>query len=455
MVNYYKSFFEDSLKINSQSRFYIGKRDKQAISTYTDTLSDEYKKKQQKIYQKYIKHVSKDVELKLALDVIKKSNDYNLDLYFIISSFENEIIYYYYKFKNSYPKKYYKSLLSDFHKHVQSIIKKIKEGCKLKITIPYMICKKFIDQIKKIKEFKYLYLFINKFYLPKCRKTIGLCHLKNGKKIYKLLINKTLGMKKSPKVIHNLGLKILKDSKLKNIKNDNYKSREEFFDDCKRFSEIVYNDLIDKYFHFKPKQSFDLKIVPKILEKSHALAYFDPSDNNVYINLYYYNMCTKSSLYSLITHECMHKYQHMFMEEYKLEKYQIYGYDNLALIEGFAHYMEIYVPNYDDNTNEYTVLRKVRLVVDTGINYYGWTYKKALKYMNNYLPKREKDNITEINRYISMPTQALCYTIGKYEIIRLRDKFLAQKKGTIKDFHHKLLINGAVSFIYLEKTLFL
>jgi len=141
-------------------------------------------------------------------------------------------------------------------------------------------------------------------------------------------------------------------------------------------------------------------------------------------------------------------------EKYKLQKYQIFGYDNLAFIEGFAHYMEIYVPNYDDNSNEYTILRKLRLVIDTGINYYGWDFKKSLNMMNKYLPNREKDNINEINRYICMPTQALCYTIGKYEIIKLRDRFLKEKRGDIKDFHHKLLINGAVSFIYLEKLLF-
>ena len=50
-----------------------------------------------------------------------------------------------------------------------------------------------------------------------------------------------------------------------------------------------------------------------------------------------------------------------------------------------------------------------------------------------------------------MPTQGLCYYIGKIEIIRMRDEFLKEKKGTIKDFHHKLLINGAVSFITLHK----
>jgi uncharacterized protein (DUF885 family) len=138
------------------------------------------------------------------------------------------------------------------------------------------------------------------------------------------------------------------------------------------------------------------------------------------------------------------------MSHYKLQKYQIYGYDNLTLIEGFAHYMETYCEDYDDS-NDYSILRKLRLVVDTGINYYGWTYEKSLKYMEKYLPNRRNDIINEVERYICMPTQSLCYYIGKHEIIRMRDKFLKEKKGSIKDFHHKLLINGTVSFLTLHK----
>jgi uncharacterized protein (DUF885 family) len=138
------------------------------------------------------------------------------------------------------------------------------------------------------------------------------------------------------------------------------------------------------------------------------------------------------------------------MNSLKLEKYKIYGYDNLALIEGFAHYMEIYCDNYDDN-NEFSLLRKIRLVVDTGINYYKWSYKKSLNFMQKYLPNKIKDNKTELERYICNPTQALCYTIGKLEIIKMRDKFLSENKGNIKDFHQKMLENGTVSFTYLHK----
>ena len=144
-------------------------------------------------------------------------------------------------------------------------------------------------------------------------------------------------------------------------------------------------------------------------------------------------------------HECMHQYHYRFMKYYKLDFN-----DNIILIEGFAHYMEIYSDHYDDDNN-LSILRKLRLVVDTGINYYGWTYKKALNYMNKYLPDRKDNNINEIERYICKPSQSLCYLIGKLEIIKIRDKFLKEKRGTIKDFHHNLLIKGPASFLNLYK----
>jgi len=126
------------------------------------------------------------------------------------------------------------------------------------------------------------------------------------------------------------------------------------------------------------------------------------------------------------------------------------------MIEGFAHYIEIYNDfiDCDDCDNYFSILRKVRLVADTGINYYNWSYKKTYNFMLKYLPNNSNDIINEIDRYICMPSQALCYTIGKLEIIKMRDAFLKKNKDlTIKDFHHRLLINGTCSLSTIKKII--
>ena len=406
-----------------------------------DGLSEEYLIKKYNLYLKYKN--TKDKELKLKLDYMKNYFKFKIYLYYIICSYSNNIIKFYNKYKNKYSIDNYQKVLNEYNNIIKTIIMRLKEALNLNITIPYIICIKFMEQIKDYN--KELYNFIKNNYLNKCRKTIGLCHLPNGKKIYKILLKNTLGgLSKTPVEIHNLGLSLVKT--IKKPKNKEfYTSKKKLFKDCKKLALYIYENIIEKYFHYKPDIPFTLEVVSKKLEKTTSLAYYMPSTDIVYINLSYYKELDKQSLYSLLMHECFHQYHYRFMKRYNLEFN-----NNIILTEGFAHYMEIYSDNYDDNNN-LSILRKLRLVVDTGINYYGWTYKKALNYMNKYLPDRKDNNINEIDRYICNPTQSLCYLVGKLEIIKMRDKFLKDKKGTIKDFHHKLLQESHLSFLSLHK----
>jgi uncharacterized protein (DUF885 family) len=411
-----------------------------------DDISNTYLKKTYNLYLKYKN--TNDIELKNHLDYIKNYFKYKIYLYKIICSYYNLIIIDYNDYKNEKSERKRKNLINDYNRIIKTIITRLKQAVKLKITIPYMTSVQFMKQIENYN--KILYDYIKNHYIKKCRKTIGLCHLPNGKKIYKILLKNNLGgLKKTPEEIHNLGISLLKN--FKPSKKTFFTSPEKLFKECNKKALYIYNNIIEKYFHYKPDKPFILKPLQKEFEETSAMAHYTADDDIVYINLSKYKECSKQSLYSLIMHECLHQYHHRLLKHYKCEKYKLYGYENDALVEGFAHYMEIYCDDYDENTNDYSILRKLRLVVDTGINYYGWSYEKAFNYMIKYLPNSRSEIINEINRYICEPSQALCYLMGKIEIIRMRDKFLKEKKGTIKDFHHKLLINGMMSFISLHK----
>jgi uncharacterized protein (DUF885 family) len=72
------------------------------------------------------------------------------------------------------------------------------------------------------------------------------------------------------------------------------------------------------------------------------------------------------------------------------------------------------------------MLRDARLVVDTGLHEMGWSRQKAIEYMAEHTVMSSAVIESEVDRYISLPAQALSYKVGQLECLRLRD--LAQKQ---------------------------
>ena len=97
------------------------------------------------------------------------------------------------------------------------------------------------------------------------------------------------------------------------------------------------------------------------------------------------------------------------------------------------------------------MLRAVRLVVDTGIHYYGWTYKKAYNYCSKYLFDFDFQIHNQVLRYISDPGQALCYKIGEKIILDLLNTEKSKTNFNIKQFNEKLLENGGIPLLLLKE----
>ena len=146
----------------------------------------------------------------------------------------------------------------------------------------------------------------------------------------------------------------------------------------------------------------------------------------------------------------------------KLPKFRRNG-GYTAFIEGWALYAEQLgkeVGFYQDLLSDFGRLtaeawRASRLVVDTGIHALKWSRQKAIEFLNQNSATSEHDIMSEIDRYIAWPGQALAYMIGQLRIINLRKK--AQKtlgkRFDLRQFHDRILSEGALPLALLEKEM--
>jgi uncharacterized protein (DUF885 family) len=101
------------------------------------------------------------------------------------------------------------------------------------------------------------------------------------------------------------------------------------------------------------------------------------------------------------------------------------------------------------------LMRAVRLVVDTGLHAFGWSRERAVEYAVEHVPLPPEFMAAEIDRYIVMPGQALCYLTGKLEIERLRDE-ARQRLGpafSLPDFHAAVLDHGSLPMPTLARSI--
>jgi uncharacterized protein (DUF885 family) len=101
----------------------------------------------------------------------------------------------------------------------------------------------------------------------------------------------------------------------------------------------------------------------------------------------------------------------------------------------------------------FDALRACRLVVDTGMHYYGWSRSQAADFMWRNTATTRANVANEIDRYIAWPGQALSYLIGRREIRRLRDRAARELGGRfdIRGFHGTVLGSGAVPLSVLDQ----
>ena len=218
-----------------------------------------------------------------------------------------------------------------------------------------------------------------------------------------------------------------------------------------------------------PKAKWDLKEIESYRADAAPDAYYysAPEDFSrpgyFYVNTSHLNMRPKYTMEALAYHEAVpgHHLQGSIQQELQdLPKFRKHEWFT-AFGEGWALYSEglpkevgFYSDPYSDfGRLTFQAWRATRLIVDTGIHYFKWSRQQAIDFFKQNTGLSEHNIISEVDRYIAWPGQALAYKIGQLKIQELRDKAESElgERFDVRAFHDKVLEEGNLPLDVLEE----
>ncbi|WP_298519201.1 DUF885 family protein [uncultured Kordia sp.] len=342
---------------------------------------------------------------------------------------------------------------------------------------------------KLVPSFNEMHQFLKTDYLNAGRESSGIDGTPYGDAYYEYAIKNYTTTNMTADEIHELGLKEVARilSEMEKVKKQvGYKGDlKSFFNYVREHKDLMpytepqqiidnFNAIhdkmkpqIEKLFDLKPKTAFEVRQTEAFREASASAEYNPGSLDGTRPGIFYTPIpdATKYNVFSdeaLFLHEAIpgHHYQISLTQENttlpdfrKTLWYSAYG-------EGWALYTESLGKElglYEDPYQYFGMLgmemhRAIRLVVDTGMHAKGWTREQAIEYSLNNEAESEASIISEIERYMANPGQALSYKIGQLKIRELRAKATEAlgDKFDIKEFHNQVLSTGCIPLQLLE-----
>jgi len=456
-----------------------------------NVYSEPYYEKLYKLVQAFLKRVKKKKEktlydtllLKDLLYSIHMEKDYEIYMYMPIDLHNNILITYvtYSSGNGSYAFSD-KDSYSDFSKRLKSlpditdtIIEKLNNGIDNNVLLYSGVVKAMSQQIKDIlynKSYKHTKRTkyskqLNKdidLYLVTCLNTLllyllndyksqdsfGLQSYKGGKKAYREIIKHAISSSSKPEEIQRYGYSELRriSQKMKGlqtkIKDVHYDTEKDVIDDLNKIQTMLKKQVAPLF--KQPLTTYKIKPVPP--ENKHMYAYYSLTTKTFYINTHNLENIKKHELLVLSLHEGNpgHHFQTQLHQKSNVPEYTKLG--NTLFIEGWAFYCENLFP-YQDSMEYYHKLRydlnrTLRLLIDTGIHYFGWSYTKCFQLLQKHMKTSDKETNRMLLRYICLPGQALTYKLGGNKILQLREDF-KQKGYSTKEFHTFLMEKGPIS----------
>ena len=333
------------------------------------------------------------------------------------------------------------------------------------------------------------YEFMVQEYIPGARSTIAASALPDGGAFYQNRLEHYTTLKLTPRQVHDTGL-----AEVKRIRAEMQAIIEQL-EFTGSFAEFIHFLRTDPQFYPQSEQELmryaawlskkadaelprlfktlprtpygvvpvPAEIAPKYTTGRYSGAARDDQAGFYWVNTYALNRRPLYEMPALTLHEAVpghHLQISLAREQASLPDYRRSFYTS-AFGEGwglYAEYLGLEMGFYDDPYADfgrltYEMWRAARLVVDTGMHSMGWSRQQAIDFLAENTALSMHNVMTEIDRYISWPAQALSYKLGELTIRRLRaeaEQKLADKFD-IRRFHDVVLSNGSVPLAVLEQ----
>jgi uncharacterized protein (DUF885 family) len=331
--------------------------------------------------------------------------------------------------------------------------------------------------------------FMEEEYVPGSRDSVGISAVLGGRDFYRFCVRKFTTLELTPEEVHQIGLAEVAriqaemDQIIRDVQFDgDFAAFTKFLREDPQFyaesSEQLLKEvalvlkkmdgqlptLIGKL----PRQPYGLREVPDYIAPRTTAAYYQPPTGDgtkagfFYMNTYNLKSRPLFTIEALSFHEAVPGHHLQIALQMELEGLpQFRRFTNFtAFVEGWALYAErlgrelgFYQEPYSDfGRLTLEMWRACRLVVDTGIHYYGWTRQQAIDYLLQHTALSLHDISSEVDRYITWPGQALAYKIGEMKIRELRAKAEERlgERFDLREFHDVVLGSGAVPLDVLE-----
>jgi uncharacterized protein (DUF885 family) len=332
--------------------------------------------------------------------------------------------------------------------------------------------------------------FVADEYLPKAPADGALKNYPDGVRVYEMLIRQQTTTKLGAQEIHALGQRELSrirtemEGVMREVKFDGdfaafvkYLSTDpKFFHTSPESLLAGYRDIakrldaeMPKLFAELPRAPYGVQPMPTHMGANRAEYYNGPAldgsrGGTFFANSLSFKRRPMWAMETLVAHETVpgHHTQVARASELKgLPPFRRQNGGYTAFSEGWALYAETLgfdLGLYTDPHSRFGHLqaqafRAARLVTDTGIHALGWNRQQAIDFMVERTGQDREFITGEIDRYTSMPGQALAYMIGKLKFDELRDRAKAKlgAKFDIRRFHNAVLDNGALPLETLDK----